>query len=426
MRRSRWSALGLWATLHACTASVPPGFDGGLSDGGPNDASVSDAGETDAGGPDAGRPDAGSVRRFFSPDASWNTPNAVYGESTRYAAYADRFFQWAGGSDPATIGKLMPKFKAYSVPIYDLKTATTTARVFEAVWAQNWATLGNVAIGSTIPWNPAWKPGTENDRIMATVDESTGKVFEFWGVGEAKTACIDWFGPNAQAGYDANNPNHLCLAGLNTYENLWTATDGTTIVGRGMGINKLALVTRADEVLAGRIEHALELTITNSMFGEPLCNPPRGDSAPDAGVHCGFYLPPATRVEWTASTINRCAPTQTPPTSAYRSQTVPEGIRVALHVTDAEIEAWLSSRNYTGARRQTARVFAVALRDYGAIVAETGCWGVGIETDGVVNPTSAAKWAAAGIVDDGSANPAGDLLDGLVTRARLYVVEPPP
>ena len=60
-----------------------------------------------------------------------------------------------------------------------------------------------------------------------------------------------------------------------------------------------------------------------------------------------------------------------------------------------------------------------------ALVAETGCAGVGIQTDGLVNPASADAWKRAGIVDDDSDNPMSDLLDGLVTRDRLYVVEPP-
>ena len=52
------------------------------------------------------------------------------------------------------------------------------------------------------------------------------------------------------------------------------------------------------------------------MFGEPQCAPARGDSAPGAGVDCGFYVAPATRVEWTAGTQSRCAPAQTPPRCA--------------------------------------------------------------------------------------------------------------
>ncbi len=40
-----------------------------------------------------------------------------------------------------------------------------------------------------------------------------------------------------------------------------------------------------------------------------------------------------------------------------RARSVPEGTRFALHITDAEIDAWLTSRGYTGQKRATARVF---------------------------------------------------------------------
>ena len=285
-----------------------------------------------------------------------------------------------------------------------------------------------LAVGDKVPWNPQWAPGTQDDRIMAVVDYATGVTYEYWGVGEGSPACFDFMGPNVQAGFNPLGDGDICVAGASRYDDLFTASDadGTTIDGRGMGINKLALVTRADEVLQGEIRHALELSITNNLFGEPACDPIDSGTAPGAGTSCGFYLPPATKLEWTSGSAGRCGPTRPVDLSdENRARMIPAGLRIALDVTDAEIESWLDERDYDGAKRRTARVFAVALRDYGAVVAETGCWGVGVETDGLVDPVSRGKWARAGIVDDGTDNPAVDLLDGLITKDRLYVVEPP-
>ena len=111
-------------------------------------------------------------------------------------------------------------------------------------------------------------------------------------------------------------------------------------------------------------------------------------------------------------------------------QAVPEGMRLAINITDPQIENWLDSRGYTGAKRRTAKIFAVAMRDYGAIILETGCWGINLETDGILDTRTGGSrdiWARNGITAiSGNANPHGDLLAGLITQSNLYVVNPPP
>jgi len=209
--------------------------------------------------------------------------------------------------------------------------------------------------------------------------------------------------------------NDLCMAGVTYHAESYRTRPGT-YSERGMGIEKLALITTADEVASGAIPHSLEMTVFNTMFGGPSCSP----DAPGAGVDCGFFLPPSTKVEWPNGYNGTCGANNIPTTSAMRSRTVPEGMRFALDITDAQINAWLDSRGYAGAKRETARIFAVGLRDYGWIIAETGCWGAAIETDGVQNPEAAAKWRALG-VDETS----GNLLHGLLTRENIYVVNPP-
>lgn len=400
-----------------------------------------------------------AVRRFFAANASWNkTVAQLGGENVALKPYAYRLWDYGGGTASGSPqGNFYLNLKDYSVPMYDLTKATTTAKVFQVGWsaAQQSLSFTGVSVGSTIPWNPDWKPGTGNDRIMASIDYSTGKVYEFWGVGENPLSCLDLFGPNAQNGYDPGNPNHLCLAGINTYDNLWTAKDGSTIVGRGMGINKLALVVRADEVETGDIGHALPLTTSNPMFGagsetpgviaptasangsDPLglgmVNPKYDPLQPQAGFQKGFYLKPATRLEhefgYIGKTLGFGGVTPTQPTDLERAKSNPSGMRFALNISYEEIDAWVASKNaWSTEKKNTARTLARAWRDYGAIIAETGGWGIGIETDGIINPASKSKWAKLGIVDDNANQPqptsSNDIFDGLITRERLYVVKP--
>lgn len=377
-----------------------------------------------------GRSSGTTVRRFFSDDASWNKTIAqMGGAEVPLKPYAYRLWDYGGGTfpDSAPPGTFRMHFKDYSVPIYDVKTATTTARLFQVGWSQNQQSFSATGhpIGVSVPWNPDWKPGTGNDRILTAVDYQTGVVHEFWVIGEPALGCWDFLGPNNAAGFDTNNPNHLCIAGYESYNNLWTAKDGSTIVGRGMGINKLALVVRADEVETGNIRHALPLTTANPMFGPEMVDPPNDPYQPGAGTTKGFFMKPATRLEHKfGTTIDLGSVNTTPLTNEQRAKTNPSGMRFGLTISEQDITAWLNARGYTGAKRQTATTLARAWRDYGAIIAETGGWGIGIETDGVMGPAK-DKWAELGIPDIGTNTNASISFEGLITRERLYVVKQP-
>lgn len=403
------------------------------------------------------------LMRFTSPTASWNKPVSVFGAATGYlASLKDRFWLYAGY--PAAPGSFNVAFQDYSVPIHDLRTAEST-NVVRAFMQQEYQStsaffdpaFNHVQIGDYIPWSSQWQHGTGNDRLMMAVNPATG---EYWGYngtdlplsGLGTNQCIDRGfppfipnGPNTNAGFNEGNPNHKCFYGMTrntvtagTAGNAYTITDGATQTERGAGINKLIGITRAIEVDQGVIPHALEFTVTSTMFGQPTCSPAKGFSDTRAqGGGCGFYLAPATRVEYTQDPTNRCGNTGNPnpqtynsPTVANRLKTVPEGMRLAINITDAQIETWLDSRNYTGPKRRTARIFAVAMRDYGAIILETGCYGINLETDGILDTRPGGSrdiWARNGITAiPGNINPHGDLLTGLITQSNLYVVNPPP
>lgn len=359
-------------------------------------------------------PTSDAARPLFSPTASWNRTAAELGYSTRYASLGDIWWTYGGGgvAPPATVTLALTD---YSVPIYDAADATTSAYAYQAAGYAALFGISNTGLtnGAKVPWNYTWRPAPGNDALMVIVDRHTDEWWELGGVNQLPVNCA-FVAANITATppYDPTAANHLCLGGIQHGTGLYGLN---LFVGRGMGnVPKLALITRADEVASGTIRHALEMTSTATMWGAPECGP----NDPGAGDTCGYYLAPATRVEWnTSAAATRCAPTPTPP----RSQTVPEGTRLALDITDAELDAWATSRGYTGQRRTTALTFARALRDYGWVIAETGCYGNSIETDGTTNPATAATWARLGL----TGTPAdAHLLDNLFAPGRIRVVNP--
>jgi hypothetical protein len=128
---------------------------------------------------------------------------------------------------------------------------------------------------------------------------------------------------------------------------------------------------------------------------------------PRVGTTCGISVAPAGIFE-------RLYTNSSP---AELADMVPAGTRLVVDRTDAQIAAWLDARGYTGRLRETARVFAVALRDYGLIQTDTTGGPAVIQVAGARNPQIAAGWRALGIVGDGA-----HLLDGLITRDSLRVL----
>ncbi|MCA9329667.1 hypothetical protein KDA11_03405 [Candidatus Saccharibacteria bacterium] len=373
-----------------------------------------------------------TVRRFFADDASWNqTVTQIGGEVTQLKSFAERFYDYGGGIMPATKTQLpAPQIMRlslvdYSVPIYDMLEATTTVKVFQMGDMAQSMKLSRTGVknGDSIPWNPSWKAGEGNDAIMHIVNYQTGEAYELWMVHRDRDINCAGFAILGQfsAGKD------LCLGAVEHYNNLWTAKDGSTIVGRGNGINNLALVTRADEVATGNIGHAIALTVSNPMFGPDLidtADEPLTDLA-NAGTNKAFFMRPGTRLEHKCNSRSKIFLDDSLPMDATtRSKTIPSGMRFAAKLTENDITAWLDSKGYTGAKRQTAATFARAWRDYGGVVAETGAYGVTIETDGVIGPAK-DRWVELGLYDATTKQQSNLDFSGLLTRDRLYVVKPP-
>ena len=436
-------------------------------------------------------------KRFFADTASFNKKASVLGFTggTLNTKYSGNLFDYSGifgwpndglipnparqAFDASTRGDFSIQLRNYSIPIYNAAEATTKIRIYQQNEARNivgypWerpATYGSLAkgpngvrLGDEIPWNPAWKRPPGVDGIVAIVDYDSGKAWDIYNFDIDRLGCNafhNWnydngsnmpglFGgsvPNTNITFDINNPNHKCAQSIAYYENIFT--DMGTVSDRGAGFAKLATITRAAEVKAGAIQHALTLTVFNQMFG-PECSPNNSLLAAGAGDTCAVFQAPGSKVEHgEVFANNTCGNDQPLSNAATRARTIASGQRFALNVTDAEIETWLDARGYTGAKRNTARIFAVAMREYGFIVAETGCAGrAGIETDGMLNADTRSTWIELGMSDptpgscpnltcydspegypyDGDElvdSPTIDLLwDGLITKSRLRLVNP--
>jgi len=347
----------------------------------------------------------------------------VHPESDKWSSTWFRNANYPGRTDPSKRGKIGVSFDAYSTPVYYTEDATTFVKVFGAGWGYG-VNLGN---NNTIPWNPAWEPAAGNDMELVIVDRATGTEWGLWGLQKINwTSCFtleNLFG-GWRAGID------LCVAAATlgrdidgSVSNMRTSTGFANQAGRGMGaVQALALLPTLDEIEKGSINHALNMETYGTMFG-PACTP--STPAASVGVDCGFAVAPASRLEfYNGPATNECGAVAQQNTPAERAKTVPEGMRFVLDKTDAEIDAWLDSRGYTGKKRSTARIFAVALRDYGWIISDTTCWDSSMAVEGIANPKARTRWANLGItspVSDGAT-----LLDGLITaESDVKTIRPP-
>jgi hypothetical protein len=355
--------------------------------------------------------------------AAWNVPAADVAISPRSADWANRYWNYADSFDhnwTVEFG-LGVAGNDFSVAEYSTADATTTARVFQRpvdAWNGNF----DVPNGSTIPWNPSWTPSAGSDAYMIIHDPGTGEEWDIWALsmpiyqaGTVSQIECTLDVTDAVAGFQADTD--LCAAGLN----IITGPDGKPADTRsyrgnfpgagGGGLQNSAGLTTPEEVASGVIKHALKFTVGPelSMTG-PVC--PADVSTPDdprVGTTCGTAVAPAGQFENRATNSDPAA----------LQDMVPEGTRLIINDTDAQIDQWLDQRGYTGTLRQTARTFAIALRDYGLIQTDTSKGPAAIPVAGGSNPATAAEWRSLGITDDGTT-----LLDGLVTASNIEVLEP--
>jgi hypothetical protein len=387
--------------------------------------------------PPSGSTVAGLVRPFGDA-APWNVPAADVPLDSRSDEWRDRFWRFAIGNatpdDPdadGNRGRFGVEFgfdepaADFAVPVYSAADATTTRRVRQR---SGWQGGFNLGPDDTIPWNPGWRPSGGSDSKMVILDPESGREWGLWGLVKTEpdgryndSQCLTHV---LGIGYDRETD--LCAGGATlVVDSTGRPIDYRTYTGndpkaRGVGIPELAMLTLPSEVASGAIRHALSMPVYNTMGG-PRCGPEVVDtSAPEFGVTCGDAVAPAGQLE-SATGLTGCGPDGQRHDDARtrRQRAVPEGMRFALRASDADIAAWLDQRGYQGRLRETARIFAVALRDYGWMVTGTSCFSAEFIAAGSTNPATARQWRDLGIDGNGK-----DLLFGLLTRERIVALAP--
>lgn len=417
-----------------------------------------------------------NYQRLYDRTMPWNVPVCTMKKYAYSDDYRDRLWGYAlapraaNASEVANQEAAKGKFGTmfgfnesidYSTPVYrasdPVNGATTTIKIQICTQPQCIAsnldsTDYNVQYGQNkgffpdtpIPWNPAWQTAKAKDKEMVIIDDRDPNYPKEYGLWGAFTNQVEGF---AQCGFDSFSleRTRLCAysASVTREKNGTIAnlnTSKTLSGGRGMGIQGAPMVVTPEEVAQGEIRSALYMEAFNTMTG-PACSAAQmatNDYINVIGKVCGFAVAPATQHEWkNALDVSRSngagGPNCTDSISRldYRTgkslvdrvrlpQQVPSGMRFAITNTDAEIDKWLDTKGYSAAKRKTAKIIAVALRDYGWFVGDTTCDGAILSFAGVANPETKKKWANLGITDVS----AESLLDGLFERTKIYAVDP--
>jgi hypothetical protein len=303
------------------------------------------------------RETAAQYVRPFGPDAPWNVLVTNLPRHPQSATYASRLWSGAGGN-------FNQSFVDYTYPVYYANAATGNYTV----------NGGNATInGKQMPWNPAWSAAGGSDAQVIVVDSATGREWDLWQVSVSGSTINISNGSLVGTGETASSGS--VVGNYRTKVNGW-------VPSRGIGISYLAMLVRPEEITQGEIKHALSL---------PISNPSKAS-----------YVAPATKLEHSGSDSG---------------DEIPEGMRFALDVTDAQIESWVATK--PAAYQKLARTVAHALRDYGWFITDTS----GAAHFQFEAQTSAdALWKAQGI--DPASSSATNLLDGLITQSRIYTIVP--
>jgi hypothetical protein len=226
--------------------------------------------------------------------------------------------------------------------------------------------MGNLN-GTRIPWSSDWVPATGSDGQVIILDPANGREWDLWRVNVSGSRVR------------VSNGNLVPGSYL-------TKEDGFK-PSRGCGIPYLAMLVRPEEIAQGKIEHALSMPSRNTAKN---------------------FVAPATKSD-----------------GRVTQNGMPMGTRFALNITDAEIDEWVNSlpSELSEQTKRAARIIAVALRDYGWFITDTA-GGAHFQFEDYA--TARDKWNDLGLGEQGIGwkNYPTDLLDGLITRERIYAIAP--
>lgn len=333
-----------------------------------------------------------SIRPRMAPQPTIYKPRTWNRTAAEVGAAADQSFasaywnysnmeNWT--SPPGTYNALITlPWTGYGTwPIYRSSDADTTARVFFLDYPLGYD-LGTVPEGTAIPWrsNDSWIPAIDDDHGLLIDDDDAGELGTGWELWSClgRTPFGIYFGP-AFRGWTYGQD---ILTGTLARR---TADTCGTYIGRGSGgIPKRSMILTAKEIIDaiagdGVVHHALSVVGVNMQAGP-------------YAVANNLYSPPGTRIEHLSNQPSPNLP------NSPDSRLVNEGSRFHLDIDDAGIDAWLTSRSYTGQLRETARVIAKTLAVYGWILTETGTGEPQVECNSIgPGYPSSSEWASLGV-----------------------------
>ena len=307
-------------------------------------------------------------KRPYGINAPWNIPVKKIPRHPDSDLFTGRL--WNEGCN--TPGNFNLTFDEYTYPVYYTSNASGIYPV-ETKWDTN-------INGTEIPWNPNWQPASGTDAQIILLDSSKGYEWNLWQVTFTDNKIHATNGNLVQKGElrgDGSQP-----------ANYWSKENGF-IPSRGVGIQYLAMLVRPEEIEQGIIRHALSMPIINTD-GE-------------------FFVAPATKLEH----------------PDHPSGGIPEGMRFAIDVTENDINKWIKELpdELPEQTKKAAKTIAIALRDYGWFITDSsGAAHLQFED----RTTAGTEWDKLGLYRieiDGKEYPR-DLLDGLITEGRIYVLVP--
>ncbi len=261
--------------LPACGAgnsgTAPTATGGAAAGGGTASSGGSAAGGSGAGGAGAG---GGEVWRPFSDDSPWNTPipedAAIHGESRGLISHLINSSEFEG---------LGVSITPWSVPVYWVDGSIPRVAVRTP--------LSNEGENLTLYWPvPAdAKPAPEADAHMTLIDSEAGYAYDFWASAKREDGSWDC---GLCASIDLNGTGVRPPSGSSA---AWWESHGS----RACGFPLIAGLIRAEEIKAGRIDHALTIAypgVRQGSFTPPAStgHPQNGIISPDQGIPCGGRL----------------------------------------------------------------------------------------------------------------------------------------
>lgn len=229
-----------------------------------------------AGGTPAPSPSPPSgVWRPFNASSPWNTPiSASPALEADSAALVNAFRNSSPYGEHLDVN-----IARFSIPLYQASTSTPLQSVAVGLGGEGWGAGGPGAVGS-MPIPPGATPDDSSDAHMAVLSADRTKEYGCFNMNFNRSRAGAWYA-------DLCATSDLTGSGVRppaTTANPWFAAHGA----RACGYPLVAGLIRADEIRAGRIDHALVFAypaLRRNRFMSPAST--NSNIGADYGIPCG-------------------------------------------------------------------------------------------------------------------------------------------